>query len=90
MWQIRSTPLHTAQIHAMSSVQSVAQERIEGVAGLDKSFVLEITLQDDTIDVCIGAQRCIINRLPELQGSRLFFFCENGAVRFAEIEGRLL
>lgn len=73
-------PLHTV---------TLAQERIEGVASLDRPFTLEIILQDDIIDVCIGEQRCIINRLPELQGSRLFFFCENGAVRFAEIEGRI-
>ncbi len=64
----------------------LGQERIEGVAGLDAPFTLEVILYADMIDVCIGGQRCMINRLPELQGNRLFFFCENGAVRFAEIE----
>jgi hypothetical protein len=69
---------------------TLAQERIEGVTGLDGPFRLEVILKDDLIDVCIGEQRCIINRLPELQGDRLFFFCENGAVQFTEIEVNLL
>ena len=69
---------------------SLGQARSEGVAGLDAPFGLDIILQEDIIDVCIGNQRCMINRLPELQGHRLFFFCENGAVRFSEIEVYLL
>ena len=68
----------------------LAQQRIEGVNGLDAPFTLEIILQEDIIDVCIGEQRCMINRLPELRGNRLFFFCENGAVRFTDIEVCLL
>ncbi|MFZ4658253.1 MAG: hypothetical protein ACOYNY_14650 [Caldilineaceae bacterium] len=69
---------------------TLAQERIESVSGLDAPFTLEVILNEDIIDVCIGEQRCIINRLPELQGDRLFFFCENGAVQFTEIEVNLL
>ena len=69
---------------------NLAQERIEGVAGLDLPFTLEIILKDDIIDVSIGQQRCMINRLPELQGNRLFFYCENGAVRFSEIEVKMV
>ncbi|MEZ4677008.1 MAG: hypothetical protein R2932_22585 [Caldilineaceae bacterium] len=40
---------------------------------------------EDIADVCIGEQRTLINRLPEHQGNRLFFFCDSGAVRFTEI-----
>ncbi|MCB0082308.1 MAG: hypothetical protein KDE47_15305, partial [Caldilineaceae bacterium] len=69
---------------------TLADERIEGVAGLDEPFALELILCDDIIDVCIGEQRTLINRLPELQGERLFFWCEGGSVRFAEIAIRML
>jgi hypothetical protein len=64
---------------------TLAGERIEGVAGLDAPFLLEVVLWEDIIDVCIGEQRTLINRLPELQGERLFFFCDSGRVHFSEI-----
>ncbi len=64
---------------------TLADERIEGVAGLDAPFLLEVILQEDIIDVCIGGARTIINRLPELQGNRIFFCCDGGAARFTEI-----
>jgi hypothetical protein len=65
---------------------TLADEQIEGVLGLDEPFTLEVILQEDIIDVCIGGARTVINRLPELQGDRLFFCCDGGAARFAEIE----
>ncbi|MCB0188520.1 MAG: hypothetical protein KDE31_29820, partial [Caldilineaceae bacterium] len=64
---------------------TLAGERIEGVVGLDEPFALEINLYNDIIDVCIDGQRTLINRLPELQGDRLFFWCDGGAVHFTEI-----
>lgn len=69
---------------------TLADERIDGVVGLDQPFTLELILCDDLIDVCIGEQRTLINRLPELQGERLFFWSEGGSVRFAEIAVRML
>lgn len=64
----------------------LAQESLECVAGLDGPFDLEVIARGDLIDVCVDRRRCIINRLPELRGERLFFFCENGAVAFDQIE----
>ena len=69
---------------------TLAQESLEGVAGLDGPFDLEIIVKDDLVDACINHNRCIINRLPELHGERLFFFCENGVVAFDQIEIRPL
>lgn len=69
---------------------TLEQECLQGVAGLDESFDLEIVVQDDLIDVCIHRSRCIINRLPGLRGDRMFFFCESGEVRFDQIEIRRL
>ncbi|MBE0698322.1 MAG: hypothetical protein IH586_15495, partial [Anaerolineaceae bacterium] len=64
------------------------KEHLDCVVGLDQSFHLEIIVKGDLIDVCINHNRCIINRLPELQGDRLFFFCENGTVLFEQIKIR--
>lgn len=57
-----------------------------GFDGLDRPFDLDIVMRNDIIDVCVDNQRCLMNRLPELRGSRLFFFCENGDVLFDKIE----
>ena len=42
------------------------------------------------VDVCIDGRRCLIDRCPELKGERLFFFCQNGQVRFESIRVRPL
>lgn len=65
-------------------------EAIYAVDGLDGAFTLEVVVKDDIIDVCIDERRCIVNRCPELQGDRLFFFAHNAEVRFDEIEIRHL
>jgi beta-fructofuranosidase len=61
------------------------KEHLDCVAGLDRPFRLEIIVKDDLIDVCIDQRRCLINRLPELKGDRLFLFCENGTVAFQQM-----
>jgi beta-fructofuranosidase len=65
-------------------------EMLDGVAGLDRPFDLQITVKDDLFDVCIANSRCLINRLPEQHGDSLFFFCENGAVTFGALEIQLV
>ncbi len=65
---------------------TLAQETLEGVTGLDQPFSLEVIVKDDLIDACVNHNRCIINRLPELRGDRLFFSCENGTVDFDRVE----
>lgn len=62
------------------------QQSMSGVGGLDQPFTLEIIVKDDVIDVCVDGQRCLVDRCYELQGDRLFFFCENGEVEFEHIE----
>lgn len=69
---------------------TLGRERIECVDGLDQLFTLDIILKEDIIDVCIDQRRCLINRLPEQKGDRLFFFCEDGSVRFEELKIRPL
>lgn len=65
---------------------TLAHESIDNVDGLDQPFTLELSASGDIIEACVAGQRCLINRLPELTGDRMFFFCENGAVTFDDIE----
>ncbi len=64
---------------------SLADQSIFQVQELTRPFYLELIVKGDIIDVCIDQNRCLINRLPELRGDRVFFYCENGPVTFAEI-----
>lgn len=52
------------------------------VQGLNQPFKLDILMKDDIIDVCVDGRRCLIDRCPELRGSRLFLYAHNGAVAF--------
>jgi hypothetical protein len=69
---------------------SLAHEQLAPVAGLDRPFTLDVVLRDDVIDVCVDGRQCLINRLPALEGGRLFLFCENGAVVFDALSVRPL
>lgn len=55
------------------------------VAGLGGAFTLEIVLKDDLVDVCLNEQHCLINRLPEQQGSGMTLFCHTGRVTVEEL-----
>jgi len=68
----------------------LGSQTISGVEGLSEPFRLEVVVKDDIFDVCIGARRCLIQRAPEANGDRLFFFCRNGQVSFENIELREL
>ncbi|MDQ1257999.1 MAG: beta-fructofuranosidase, partial [Candidatus Hydrogenedentes bacterium] len=59
------------------------------VRGLDGPFTLDIVVEKDIVDVCIGNQRTIISRYPG-KGDRFSFFVEKGAVTFSSIEARAL
>ena len=59
------------------------------VDGLERSFTLDIILQDDIVDVCIDNRRTIIGRYKG-QGNRLFFFAQNADVVFDSVEIRQL
>jgi len=62
------------------------EEAIDAVDGLDRPFAVEIILYEDLIDVCIDGRRCIVNRCPERQGDRLFFFVHQSSVSFRTIQ----
>jgi hypothetical protein len=65
---------------------SLAAESIEAVNSLRQPFSLEVSAAGDVIEICVAGNRCLINRLPEQSGDRLFFFCENGFATFQSIE----
>jgi hypothetical protein len=64
---------------------TLADQSRSGAAEITKPFELTVVCRGDLIDVCIDDTRCLINRLPEGRGDRLFWFCEAGSVVFEEI-----
>ena len=66
------------------------RESIDCVDEISNSFDLQVVLKDDIIDVCIAGRRCLVNRLGELQGDRMFFWCESGTVAFDQVEVELV
>jgi hypothetical protein len=74
----------------LESTVSLGDVSLTLVRGLDRPFGLDIIAREDLLDVCIdagtpGGQRCIINRLPQLAGDRLFFYAQDGPVTFSDI-----
>jgi beta-fructofuranosidase len=65
---------------------SLAGESIDGVNNLSQPFSVEVVFSGDVVEVCVAGSRCLIDRLPDLSGERLFLFCENGTATFQEIE----
>ena len=59
---------------------------ITAVEGLDRPFTLEIVLYADLIDVCVDGERCIVNRCPEHQGDRLFFFAHASSITITDLK----
>lgn len=72
-------------IYPARGIVQLAEEKIYCVDGVTGSVTLEVIVSDDIFDVCIGNKRCMINRLPEKKGDRLFFFAQNAHVRFTQI-----
>jgi len=68
----------------------LADQVVPAAVDLRQPCRLDVIVADDIIDVCINNQQCIINRLPGLKGRGLFFFCQNGAVRFDQVDIRPL
>jgi hypothetical protein len=64
---------------------TLADQSLDNVENIDRAFEIEVICRGELIDACIDQQRCLINRLPELRGDRLFFFCEYGEVSFEEV-----
>jgi hypothetical protein len=55
------------------------------VEGLDQRLHVEIAACGDILDVCIDGRRCIVNRLPERHGDKLYLFAHNADVVFSNL-----
>ena len=58
---------------------------IQAVSVLNNTIKVDVVLRDDIIDVCVDNKRCIVNRLPERKGNRLWLFAKHGNVKFSAI-----
>ncbi|MBN2583862.1 MAG: hypothetical protein JXL80_12415 [Planctomycetes bacterium] len=67
-----------------------ARHCITGVDGLDRPLTLDIVVKGNIVDVCVDERRCLVNRIPQLTGSDLLLFCDNGEATFEEIAVRPL
>ncbi len=82
--------LHFSPHEATVSLAGVALPLIRG---LDRTVRLSIVAFGDLIDISVdtgepGGQRCLINRLPQRTGDRLFLYAQDGPARFTEITVR--
>lgn len=64
---------------------TLAEQAIDGVTEIRAPFSIDLYFRDDIVEVCSQQSRCLINRLPDLQGERLFLFAEHTPVTFDEI-----
>jgi beta-fructofuranosidase len=67
---------------------SLADQPVPTAIDLREPLQLDIVMAGDVIDVCVSNHQCIINRCPDLKGQRLFLFCQNGGVKFDQIDIR--
>lgn len=58
---------------------------VAGVTGLDGPLTLEIVMKGDIIDVCLNNRWCLVHRMPQVKGTSLFLFCQNGSASFESI-----
>ena len=58
---------------------------IHAVGGLNNKIKVDVVMKGDIIDVCVDNKRCIVNRLIERKGSRLWLFAKHGNVKFSSI-----
>jgi len=64
---------------------TVGDQTITGVFGLDNRFSVDIYMDEDIIDLCIGGKRCILNRAYEQSGEGLILYVRNGTVDFENL-----
>ena len=58
---------------------------INTVKDLRKPIHIDLILKDEFVDMCVNGKRCIVNRLPEQKGQKLYLFIKNGNVLFKNI-----
>ncbi|WP_270090728.1 family 43 glycosylhydrolase [Sphingobacterium sp. SYP-B4668] len=59
---------------------------IQAVKGMKEPFDLEVIVYEDFFDVSIDNKRCLLNRLPEHRGDKLFFYVKNGNAIFRDVK----
>ncbi|MBI2300822.1 MAG: hypothetical protein HYU66_18085 [Armatimonadetes bacterium] len=80
-YELRLTPAE--QRASLSRIdRAVGPTEELGVEALDRPFGIEVVMCGDAVDVCIDQRHCLIRRVPELRGERLFLFAEGAAVTF--------
>lgn len=67
------------------SVKLAHDASLDVVEGLDSKQTLTVIMKDDIIDACIDGRRCIVNRLPDQNGSYLWFYGNGGNVNFRNV-----
>ena len=61
---------------------------LDNVAGLNRKISVTIVMKDDIIDVDIDHRRCLVNRLPDQNGSYLWMYAKGGSVIISNIQVR--
>lgn len=83
-YQIRLSPhwrrVDLCRTNAGPSLEG-SRHTLLGVEGLDQPTTLDIVCHEDIIDVCVNGRRCLVARLPELRGTSVSLFAQNGSVR---------
>ncbi len=59
---------------------------IDNVGDLNKKISVTIVMKDDIIDVDVDHRRCIVNRLPDQNGSYLWLYAQKGTVSFSNVQ----
>ncbi|MDR1938206.1 MAG: hypothetical protein LBQ73_06895, partial [Tannerellaceae bacterium] len=77
-YKLELNPNHESVLLHNTSIQSVKNLRAP--------IQLDIIADGDFLDVCINNKRCIINRLPEQKGNKLFFYVKNGSAIIQDIQ----
>ncbi len=57
------------------------EEQIDFFGDFGQWWTVDIIAKDDIIDVCVQNSHCLINRLGEKRGDKLFISCEKGLLR---------
>ncbi|MBQ9533619.1 MAG: VCBS repeat-containing protein [Prevotella sp.] len=59
---------------------------IDNVADLNRKMTVTVVMKDDIIDVDIDHRRCLVNRLPDQNGSYLWFYAKGGDVTISNVQ----
>lgn len=70
-----------------SKAVSLARDaHMDNVEGLDGKISLTIIMTDDIIDVDVDHRRCIVNRLPDQNGTNFWAFSNYGEIKVSNVK----